>query len=77
VFEGLPDSVREKLKLLKTKYVESLPQRIEELSTALHAMEQCGEFCKETFFAAQNAAHKLAGSGQTFGSTASPVRLEA
>jgi len=69
VYEGLPDSVREKLKLLKTKYVESLPQRIEELSTALHAVERCGGFSKETFFAAQNAAHKLAGSGQTFGFT--------
>jgi len=69
VYEGLPDSVREKLKLLKTKYVQSLPQRIEELSAALHGVEQCGGFCKETFFAAQNAAHKLAGSGQTFGFT--------
>jgi len=69
VYEGLPDSVREKLKLLKTKYVQSLPQRIEELSAALHGVEQCRGFCKETFFAAQNAAHKLAGSGQTFGFT--------
>lgn len=69
MYEGLPDSVRAKLKLLKTKYVQSLPQRIEELSTALKAVERCGEFSKETFFAAQNASHKLAGSGETFGFT--------
>lgn len=69
MYEGLPDSVRAKLKLLKTKYVQSLPQRIEELSTALKAVERCGEFFTEAFFAAQNAAHKLAGSGETFGFT--------
>ncbi len=69
VSEGLPDSIREKLKLLKAKYVQSLPERIEALAVALQNVEKRGEFHRETFFNAQNEAHKLVGSGQTFGFT--------
>ncbi len=69
VNEGLPDSVREKLKVLRVKYVQSLPERIEALATALQNLEQRGGFHQETFFTAQNAAHKLVGSGETFGFT--------
>ncbi|MCX7788657.1 MAG: diguanylate cyclase [Spirochaetes bacterium] len=67
--EGLPDSIREKLKILKVKYVQSLPERIESLAAALQKLEESEAFQKETFFAAQNEAHKLVGSGQTFGFT--------
>lgn len=69
VNNGLPDSVREKLKLLKVKYVQSLPERIQSLATTLQNIEQNLGFHSELFFTAQNEAHKLVGSGQTFGFT--------
>jgi len=69
VNEGLPDSIREKLKLLRAKYVQSLPERIEALAVALQNVGKSSDFHRETFFNAQNEAHKLVGSGQTFGFT--------
>ncbi|MFQ3619427.1 MAG: diguanylate cyclase [Spirochaetales bacterium] len=64
---NLPDSVREKLKSLRIRYVESLPERREALQAALDRISQGDSFDRELYFEAQNAAHKFVGSGETFG----------
>jgi len=67
VSDTIPDVVREKLKALKIRYIESLPERLESLASGLHALYASDAYDEDVFYGARNTSHKLAGSGQTFG----------
>jgi diguanylate cyclase (GGDEF)-like protein len=64
---GLPDKVREKLKELARQFVLGLPDRVSALNEGLSLIDSLTVFDKRVFDAAKNSAHKLSGSGATFG----------
>jgi diguanylate cyclase (GGDEF)-like protein len=64
---GLPDKVREKLKELSRQFVLGLPDRITMLHNGLSGIDSLTAFDRTVFDGARNSAHKLSGSGATFG----------
>ena len=67
MLNGIPDKVREKLKELSRQFVLGLPERTQQLNYFLTRLDIPDEFDREDFDKARNAAHKLSGSGATFG----------
>ncbi len=65
--DGIPDKMRAKLKELSRQFVHGLPERIGGLHAALYKLEMPDEWNLDDFEEAKNAAHKLSGSGATFG----------
>ena len=73
---GIPDAIRLRLKELARQFVLGLPERIGRLNGLLENLGANGRM-PQSFDAARNEAHKLSGSGATFGfSTLSNIARE-
>ena len=64
---GDKNALAERLAALKTAYAEKVPARLEEVEAAAKGLDKDGPPAREALEAIHALAHKLAGSGATFG----------